>query len=159
MNPIAIDPRVASAREPALNGCWKLGAGRALTLSPADAAGLHVEVFDLLPGEWPVSDLPRALELSAREREILVSLSRGSTNHDIAEALAISLFTVKNHVKRIFRKIGVSNRTQAAARFNRELMRAELIPSALAPSAPPWRPRGRQTPATLWPSPTRSAGR
>jgi len=69
----------------------------------------------------PAADLiavPRALELSAREREILVSLARGNTNHDIAEALAISLFTVKNHVKRIFRKIGVSNRTQAAARFN-----------------------------------------
>jgi transcriptional regulator EpsA len=72
----------------------------------------------------PAADLlavPRALELSAREREILVSLSRGSTNHDIAESLAISLFTVKNHVKRIFRKIGVSNRTQAAARFNQAL--------------------------------------
>ena len=59
--------------------------------------------------------------LSARERQILASLSRGSTNHDIAEALAISLFTVKNHLKRIFRKIGVSNRTQAAARFNQAL--------------------------------------
>ena len=71
--------------------------------------------------------LPRSLDLSARERQILVSLSRGSTNHDIAEALVISLFTVKNHVKRIFRKIGVSNRTQAAARFNQELMRSELV--------------------------------
>jgi DNA-binding CsgD family transcriptional regulator len=38
---------------------------------------------------------------------------------------------VKNHLKRIFRKIGVSNRTQAAARFNQELRRAE------APSASP----------------------
>ena len=66
--------------------------------------------------------------LSAREREILASLSRGSTNHDIAEALAISLFTVKNHLKRIFRKIGVSNRTQAAARFNQAL--AQSAPDA-----------------------------
>jgi DNA-binding NarL/FixJ family response regulator len=48
--------------------------------------------------DLPAADaiaLPRGLDLSAREREILVSLSRGSTNHDIAEALAISLFTVK----------------------------------------------------------------
>ena len=66
--------------------------------------------------------LPRAVELSTREREILASLARGSTNHDIAETLEISLFTVKNHMKRIFRKIGVSNRTQAAARFNEALM-------------------------------------
>lgn len=75
--------------------------------------------------DLPASDLialPRGLGLSAREREILASLARGSTNNDIAESLAISLFTVKNHLKRIFRKIGVSNRTQAAARFNQALM-------------------------------------
>ena len=58
-----------------------------------------------------------AQDLSAREHEILGTLCRGSTNSDIAEALEISLFTVKNHLKRIFRKIGVSNRTQAAARY------------------------------------------
>lgn len=58
------------------------------------------------------------LELSAREREILMRLARGSTNHDIAEALQISLFTVKNHLKRIFRKTGASNRTQAVALYN-----------------------------------------
>jgi transcriptional regulator EpsA len=76
--------------------------------------------LDNLPAADPIV-VPRSLELSAREREILMSLARGSTNSDIAEALAISLFTVKNHLKRIFRKIGVSNRTQAAARFNQAL--------------------------------------
>lgn len=74
--------------------------------------------LDCLPASDAVG-LPCGL--SARERQILASLSRGSTNRDIAEALAISLFTVKNHLKRIFRKIGVSNRTQAAARFNQAL--------------------------------------
>ena len=70
----------------------------------------------------PEADATRPpCNLSAREREIMARLSRGSTNHDIAEALAISLFTVKNHLKRIFRKIGVSNRTQAVARFNQAL--------------------------------------
>ena len=78
--------------------------------------------LDDLPADQAIT-LPCALELSAREREILVSLSRGSTNSDIAEALNISLFTVKNHLKRIFRKIGVSNRTQAAARYNDALTR------------------------------------
>jgi transcriptional regulator EpsA len=76
--------------------------------------------LDDLPAADPIA-LPRELDLSAREREILMNLSRGSTNSDIAEALAISLFTVKNHLKRIFRKIGVSNRTQAAARFKEAL--------------------------------------
>jgi transcriptional regulator EpsA len=58
------------------------------------------------------------LELSSRERQILERMCRGSTNVDIAAALEISPFTVKNHVQRIFRKIGVSNRTQAAAKYH-----------------------------------------
>ena len=85
----------------------------------------------LRPAELPAAEaiaLPRALDLSAREREILASLSRGSTNLDIAESLAISLFTVKNHMKRIFRKLGVSNRTQAAARFNQALLQVQSVP-------------------------------
>jgi transcriptional regulator EpsA len=65
-----------------------------------------------------------ALELSAREIEVLESLRRGKTNVDIAAALDISPFTVKNHVQRIFRKIGVRNRTEAAARYGEALRRA-----------------------------------
>jgi transcriptional regulator EpsA len=76
--------------------------------------------LDDLPGAEAIA-LPRSFALSAREHEILLSLSRGSSNSDIAEALDISLFTVKNHLQRIFRKIGVSNRTQAAARYNQAL--------------------------------------
>ena len=64
------------------------------------------------------------VDLSVREREILGRLSYGSTNSDIAEALQISPFTVKNHLKRIFRKIGASNRTQAVARYNEALMQS-----------------------------------
>jgi len=96
-----------------------------LLLSQLDLVWRRLASFGLedLPAAQAIA-LPRALELSAREREILVSLARGSTNNDIAETLAISLFTVKNHMKRIFRKIGVSNRTQAAARFNEALMQS-----------------------------------
>ncbi|TMH41772.1 MAG: hypothetical protein E6H54_15655 [Betaproteobacteria bacterium] len=78
---------------------------------------------------------PRQMTLSEREREILHRLARGSTNSDIALALEISLFTVKNHLKRIFRKIGVTNRTQAAARYNDELMASERDVSAALASA------------------------
>jgi len=111
-----------------------------LLLCQLDNVWRHLATFrlDNLPAAQAIA-LPHALELSVRERQILLSLSRGSTNSDIAETHAISLFTVKNHLKRIFRKIGVSNRTQAAARFNQELRRAEmppqLVPSPTAPSA------------------------
>jgi len=60
-------------------------------------------------------------DLSRREREILTWLCRGDSNVDIGAALAISPHTVKNHLQRIFRKIGVRNRTQAAARYNKVL--------------------------------------
>jgi DNA-binding CsgD family transcriptional regulator len=50
-------------------------------------------------------------------------LCRGESNVEIATALDISPHTVKNHLQRIFRKIGVNNRTQAAARYS-EAMRA-----------------------------------
>jgi transcriptional regulator EpsA len=107
-----------------------------LLLCQVDSVWRHLATFrlDALPVAQAIAT-SRVLELSAREREILVSLSHGRTNHDIAEALAISLFTVKNHLKRIFKKIGVSNRTQAVVRFNQELVRSQLLASAALPSA------------------------
>jgi transcriptional regulator EpsA len=58
------------------------------------------------------------LDLSIREQEILDLVCSGNTNVEIAKALSISPFTVKNHVQRIFRKLGASNRTEAAAKYN-----------------------------------------
>ena len=55
--------------------------------------------------------------LSAREEEILAWVSEGRTNHQIAQILAISSFTVKNHIHRIIKKLGVANRTEAVARY------------------------------------------
>lgn len=51
--------------------------------------------------------------LSPREREILVKISTGCTNIDIGRQLFISEKTVRNHVTRIFEKLGVSSRAQA----------------------------------------------
>lgn len=52
--------------------------------------------------------------LSTREIEVLCSLAEGLYNKEIASKLQISEKTVKNHVSNIFKKIGVSDRTQAA---------------------------------------------
>lgn len=54
---------------------------------------------------------------SAREIEILRWVSVGRTNAEIARLLSISPFTVKNHMKRILRKLGAANRTEAAAKY------------------------------------------
>ena len=52
--------------------------------------------------------------LTQRESEVLRQIALGLTNKEIAQALQISYETVKEHVQHILRKIGVSDRTQAA---------------------------------------------
>jgi len=52
--------------------------------------------------------------LTQRESEVLRQLAHGLTNKEIALALHISYETVKEHVQHILRKVGVSDRTQAA---------------------------------------------
>jgi DNA-binding NarL/FixJ family response regulator len=52
--------------------------------------------------------------LTQREHDILVLLSEGRSNREIAQHLFLSEKTVKAHLAAIFRKLGVTNRTQAA---------------------------------------------
>ncbi len=52
--------------------------------------------------------------LTQRESEVLKQLALGLTNKEIAQVLHISYETVKEHVQHILRKIGVTDRTQAA---------------------------------------------
>lgn len=52
--------------------------------------------------------------LTHRESEVLTQLAMGMTNKQIAQVLHISYETVKEHVQHILRKIGVTDRTQAA---------------------------------------------
>ena len=91
-----------------------------------DAAFRKVPAFPLLGAGSALRDGDNVLDLSARELEVLESICKGKTNLDIAAALDISPFTVKNHVQRIFRKIGVTNRTQAAARYAEATRQAAL---------------------------------
>ncbi len=52
-------------------------------------------------------------DLTEREHEVLELVARGLTNHEIAAHLYLSEGTVKTHVKRIFYKLGLHDRTQA----------------------------------------------
>jgi DNA-binding NarL/FixJ family response regulator len=58
--------------------------------------------------------LLRDYELSTREEIIAQYAGIGLTNKEIAEKLCISPFTVQNHLKNIFDKTGLKNRTQLA---------------------------------------------
>jgi DNA-binding NarL/FixJ family response regulator len=59
----------------------------------------------------PVNRDPR---LTSREREILAFLTLGMTTAEISAKLYLSQATVKAHLSSIYRKLGVSNRTEAA---------------------------------------------
>jgi DNA-binding CsgD family transcriptional regulator len=57
----------------------------------------------------------RLAALTAREREVLRRTARGETNAQIAANLGVTVHAVKFHLGSIFRKLGVGNRTTAAA--------------------------------------------
>ncbi len=52
-------------------------------------------------------------KLTEKETEILKLLIRGYDNREIAEALCVSIHTVKAHLTSVFRKLNVKNRTKA----------------------------------------------
>ena len=62
--------------------------------------------------EWP----GRLAGLTERESEVLALLAKGYRNHEIGDALFVSLDTVKTHVKAVYRKLGVRNRAEAVRR-------------------------------------------
>lgn len=63
----------------------------------------------------PVAEPAAATVLSERECEVLALVVEGFTNRRIGDELGISRNTVKNHLRSIYTKLSVDNRTQAAA--------------------------------------------
>jgi DNA-binding NarL/FixJ family response regulator len=65
----------------------------------------------------------RSVPLADRQMDVLKALAEGLTNKEIARRLGIAEITVKVHLQSIYRKLGVSNRTEAlAAALNRGLV-------------------------------------
>jgi DNA-binding response OmpR family regulator len=59
--------------------------------------------------------LRKKLSVTEREAEVLLWIARGKSNRDIAEILSLSPRTVNKHLEQIYAKLGVENRTSAAA--------------------------------------------
>jgi transcriptional regulator EpsA len=72
---------------------------------------LHLALLRLAPAGTPAQ---RAL--SQRETQVLRWLREGKSNEEIGRILGISALTVKNHLQRMYRALGVSNRAHAVAR-------------------------------------------
>lgn len=61
------------------------------------------------------AEFSKELGLTSREGEVLSWLSKGKTNRDIAQILGLSPRTIDKHLEQIYSKLGVENRTAAAA--------------------------------------------
>jgi DNA-binding NarL/FixJ family response regulator len=68
-----------------------------------------------IPGTEHVPDSGKSL--SARESEIMSLIADGHTNGEIASSLFLAEKTVKNHVRSIYSKLGVGNRSAAIAHW------------------------------------------
>jgi DNA-binding NarL/FixJ family response regulator len=95
-------------------------------LKDAEPEEIHSAILAAARGEAPLAPKaaaalladraarPAAIELTAREREVLALVVQGMANKQIARRLGISEKTVKGHLTNLFQRIGVTDRTQAA---------------------------------------------
>jgi DNA-binding NarL/FixJ family response regulator len=79
--------------------------------------GVAQRLIAFFSAEKPPTAAPQTFpELTPREEEILILITQGHGNREIAELLYISLKTVRNHVSNIFTKLQVADRAQAVIR-------------------------------------------
>lgn len=78
------------------------------------AMGEQYAPIDFMTAEEEAPPNPLAEKLTERELQVLKGLTEGKSNKEIARDLDIQEPTVKLHMKTLYRKVGASNRTQAA---------------------------------------------
>jgi len=100
----------AGARSYLLKNVSAESLAEAIRLARAGIGSLSPEA-----SAWLAGRREPAADLTPREREILRLLIDGDTNAEIALRLGLSLYTVKNHVRNLLGKLGVSSRTEAVS--------------------------------------------
>jgi DNA-binding NarL/FixJ family response regulator len=102
-------------------------------IKQAQPAEVHKALLGVLNGDVPMtsgiarrvaeyfrkkSDLPhQSMHLSNREGEILIMLSKGYSNKEIAAELKLSIATIHSYLKNVYDKMHVHSRTQAMAKY------------------------------------------
>jgi two-component system, NarL family, response regulator LiaR len=101
-------------------------------LKNVECSGISQSVIELYNGGSPISPmvarklitrlansskLPDEQNLTIREKEVLNQLAKGLLYKEIAKQMAISTFTVKNHLKNIYRKLQVQNKVEALNKY------------------------------------------
>jgi DNA-binding response OmpR family regulator len=106
-----------TARQASLTAAFRADGGHRLQVSYIGQVGPNEQLVRLV-AEQSNSDeilLRERLSLTSREAEVLLWLSRGKSNRDIAEILGLSPRTVNKHLEQMFEKLGVENRASATA--------------------------------------------
>lgn len=65
----------------------------------------------------PVKRPEAAVHLSAREEEVLILLTKGYSNKEIADQLSLSAETIRSHLKHVYEKLHVRSHAEAVARY------------------------------------------
>ncbi len=95
------------------NDCLDAGADAYIS-KQSDSKDIYLTLRTLLLPDSTMDDEDiSSSRLSKRQRQLLIALDKGLSNRDIAEHLEISEHTVKVHLWRLFRRLGVKSRTQA----------------------------------------------
>lgn len=101
------------------NGVFGLGFGKVVrTFKPVVMREIHClcQAIHLRFCEIIERHIPEATGLSKREREVLEWVARGKSNSDIATIMGVSAHTVDAYLRRIFLKLGTTDRVTAAIR-------------------------------------------
>src|SRR4051812_42464883 len=115
IEPIRAELR-ARLGEDAYREAMRRGSSIPLDQAVADLAGLIQGAL----GERSTPTTAYPYALTARELDVLRLLAQGKSDREIAEALFIGARTVETHVSNLIAKLGVHNRTEAAALATRE---------------------------------------
>jgi ATP/maltotriose-dependent transcriptional regulator MalT len=104
----------AELGETAFEAAW--GEGLGMTMEEAIAEAQREPSVEQLAVVAPTSSPDNLAGLSAREIDVLRLIAAGLTNHQIAARLVLSTYTVQAHLRSIYSKLGVANRS-AATRY------------------------------------------
>ena len=99
----------------ARDACLEAGADLYIEKS-TDTAEISQAIHDIMKSDDDEADADAVvvgdIKLSKRQKQLILMLDRGLSNRDIAAELNISEHTVKVHLWRLFRRLGVKSRTQ-----------------------------------------------
>jgi DNA-binding CsgD family transcriptional regulator len=112
-----IDSRAARLRLRDGRGRWMLLHGSTLTSRDDRSADAVAVVIEPAQSSEIAPIIIEAYSLTPREREVVGALARGDTTSEVAARLFLSQHTVRDHIKTVFDKVGVSSRAELVAKL------------------------------------------